>query len=71
MWKRYVKPNADLESRPWIRSKKQLKCMYPDNCDGIGKFKDFESHIELDPRFKPQIKNSSYGNSVECRLRKK
>ena len=51
----YIRPNADLETRPQIRSKEQLKCMYPECFDGIGEFKNFEYHIELDPKFKPRI----------------
>ena len=35
----YIRPNADLETRPQIRSKEQLKCMYPECFDGIGEFK--------------------------------
>ena len=45
----YIRPNADLEIRPQIQSKEQLKCMYSECLDGIGEFKDFEYHIELDP----------------------
>ena len=35
----YIRSNADLETRPQIRSKEQLKCMYPKCFDGIGEFK--------------------------------
>ena len=45
----YIRPNADLEMKPQIRSKEQLKCMYSECLDGTGEFKDFEYHIELDP----------------------
>ena len=48
----YIRPNAYLETRSQIRSKEQLKCMYPEYFDGIGEFKNFEYHIELDPTFK-------------------
>ena len=51
----YIRSNADLESRPQIRSKEQLKCMYPECFDGIGEFKNFEYHIELDPKFMSRI----------------
>ena len=51
----HIMPNADLETRPQIRSKEQLKCMYPECFDWIGEFKNFEYHIELDPKFKPRI----------------
>ena len=45
----YIRPNADLEMKPQIRSKEQLEYMYSECLDGIGEFKDFEYHIELDP----------------------
>ena len=35
----HIRPNADLETRPQIRSKEELKCMYPECFDGIGEFK--------------------------------
>ena len=35
----YIRQNADLESRPQIRSRKQLKCMCPELLDNIGEFK--------------------------------
>ena len=47
----YIRLNADLETRPQIRSKEQLKHMYPECLDGIGEFKYFEYHAELDPKF--------------------
>ena len=43
----YIRPNTDLETRPQIRSKEQLRYMYPECFDGIGEFKIFEYHIEL------------------------
>ena len=36
----YIRPNADLEMKPQIRSKEQLKCMYSECWDGTGQFKD-------------------------------
>ena len=36
----YIRPNADLEMKPQIRSKEQLKSMYSECLDGTGKFKD-------------------------------
>ena len=36
----YIRPNADLEMRPQIRSKEQLKCMYSECLDGIGELKN-------------------------------
>ena len=38
----YIRPNADLERRPQIRSKEQLKYIYPECFDGIGDFNNFE-----------------------------
>ena len=35
-----IRPNADLEMKPQIRSKEQLKCMYSEWWDGTGEFKD-------------------------------
>ena len=67
----YIRPNADLETRPLIRSKKQLKCMYPECFDGIGEFRNFECHIELDPMFKPRIQTPhEVVLSIEPRLKK-
>ena len=45
----YIRPNADLETRPQVRSKEQLKCMYPECFEGVGEFENFEYYIELDP----------------------
>ena len=39
-WDDCIRPNADLEMKPQIRSKEQLKCMYSECLDGTGKFKD-------------------------------
>ena len=67
----YIRPNADLKTRPQIRSKEQLKCMYPECFDGIGEFKNFEYHIELDLKFKPRIQTPhEVALSMEARLRK-
>ena len=35
----YIRQNADLETRPQIRSKEQVKHMYPECFDGIGELK--------------------------------
>ena len=51
----YIRLNADLEIRPQIISKEQLKNMYPECFAGIGDFKYFEYHIELIPKFKPRV----------------
>ena len=34
----YIRPNADLEMRPQIQSKEQLKCMYWQCLDAIFEF---------------------------------
>ena len=46
----YIRPNADLEMKPQITGKEQLKHMYSECLDGIGEFKDFEYHIEGDSK---------------------
>ena len=35
-----IRPNADHEMKPQIRSKEQLKHMYSECLDGTGEFKD-------------------------------
>ena len=50
----YIRPNANLAMKPQIRSKEQLRHMYPE-CE----LKDFEYHIELDPKFKSKSTNST------------
>ena len=67
----YIRPNADLETRPQIRSKEQLKHMYPECFDGIVEFKNFEYHIDLDPNFKPRIQiPHKVPLSIEPKLKK-
>ena len=57
--------------RPQIRSKEQLKCMYSECLDGIGEFKEFEYHIELDIKFKPRVQTPyNVALSAESRLKK-
>ena len=54
----YIRPIADLKTRPQIRSKEQLK--------------DLEYHIELDLKFKPRIQfPHKAALSVDSRLKKK
>ena len=66
----YIRPNADLETRPQNRSKEQLKHMYPEHFDGIGEFKNFEYHIELDPKFNQRIQMPHKAAlSIEPRLK--
>ena len=67
----YIRPNVDLGTRPQIRSKEQLKRMYPECFDGIGEFKNYEYHIELDPKFKPRIQTPhKIALSIEPKLKK-
>ena len=67
----YIRPNADLETRPQIRCKEQLKHMYPECFDGIGEFKNFEYHIELDPKFQPRIQTPhKVALTIEPKLKK-
>ena len=40
----YMRPNADLEMKPQVRGKEQLKCVYSGCLDGISEFKYFEYH---------------------------
>ena len=40
-----IRPNADLEMKPQIRSKEQLKCMYSECLDETGKFKDLNTSL--------------------------
>ena len=45
--------------------------MYPECFDGIGEFKNFEYHAELDPKFKPRIQTShKVALSIEPKLKK-
>ena len=67
----YIRQNADLETRPQIRSKEQLKRMYPECFDVIGESKNFEYHIEPDPKFKPRIQTPhKVALSIEQKLKK-
>ena len=51
----YIPPVTDLQSRPPIMSKDQLRNMYPECFNGIGKFKNYEYHITLVDNAKPVI----------------
>ena len=67
----YIRPNADLEKKHQIRSKEQLKHMYPECFDGIGEFKNFEYHIQVNPKFKPKIQTPhKVALSIEPKLKK-
>ena len=47
--------HSDINSRPPIRSKEELKNMYPECFSGKGTFKDYKYHIKLDPKVKPVL----------------
>ena len=48
----YIQPDSELHTRPHIKDKEALKEMYPECFTGIGKFKDFEYHINVDKNVK-------------------
>ena len=52
---KYIHPDSDIRTRPQINSKGELKEMYPECFSGIGTFKNYRYHIELDPKVKPVI----------------
>ena len=52
---RYIHPESDLQSRPTINSKADLKEMYPECFGSAGMFKDFEYEIKVDPKVKPVV----------------
>ena len=49
---RHIHPESDLQSRPTINNKADLKEMYPECFGGVGMFKDFEYEIKVDPKVK-------------------
>ena len=51
----YIHPECDIRSRPSIRSREQLRAMYPEYFTGIGTFKSYKYHIELDKNAKPVV----------------
>ena len=51
----HIRQNSDLETRPQIRGKEQLKHMYPECFNGIDDFKNIEYNIKLDPMYKQRI----------------
>ena len=51
----YIPLVTDLQSHPPITSKDQLRNMYPECFNGIGKFKNYEYHITLVDNAKPVI----------------
>ena len=52
---KYIHPDSDIRTRPPISSKEELKEMYPECFSGIGTFKNYSYHIELDPKVKPVV----------------
>ena len=44
----YIHPDSDLHHKPPIKSKAELKEMYQYYFSGVGKFKNFECHINID-----------------------
>ena len=52
---KYIPPDSDIRTRPTISSKWELKEMYPECFSGIGTFKNYRCHIELDPKVKQVI----------------
>ena len=52
---KYIHPDSDIRTRPPISSKGELKEMYPECFSGIGTFRNYRYHMELDPKVKPVI----------------
>ena len=52
---KYISPDSDINNRPPIGSKEEMKEMYPECLSGIGTFKDCKYHIQLDPKVKPFV----------------
>ena len=46
-------PDSDIRTRPPISNKGELKEKYPECFSGIGVYKNYRYHIELDPKVKP------------------
>ena len=46
---------SDIKTRPSISSTEQLRAMYPECFAGIGTFKNYKYHIELDKNAKPVV----------------
>ena len=51
----YIPSETDLHKCQLIINKEQLKTMYPEYFDGIGKFKDYNYHISIEENAKPVI----------------
>ena len=44
-----------MKSKPSISSREQLRAIYPECFTGIGTFKNYKYHIELDKNAKPAL----------------
>ena len=51
----YMHPKIDIKSRPSVSSREQLRAMYPKCFTGIGTFKNYKYHIELNKNAKPVV----------------
>ena len=51
----YIHPESTMKSRPSINSREQLRVMYPECFTGIGTFRNYKYHIELDKNVKPVV----------------
>ena len=51
----YISLKSDLHKCPLMMSKEQLKNMYPECFDGIGRFKDYKYHISIEENAKPVV----------------
>ena len=51
----YIHPESDIKSIPSINSRQQQRAMYPECFTGIGTFKNYKYHIELDKNAKPVV----------------
>ena len=51
----FIHPESDIKSRTSISSRQQLREMYPECFTGVGTFKNYKYHIELDKNAKPVV----------------
>ena len=51
----YIHLEIDIKTRPSISSRNQLRAMYPECFLGIGTFKNYKYHIELNKNAKPVV----------------
>ena len=52
---KYIHSDSDLHQRPSIKNKAELRDMYQECFSGVGKFKDFEYHINIDKNVRPVV----------------